>query len=79
MIASTICPAPEARSGRRPRMQDCHQLFDPVSSTFTYVLADPVTRDAVMIDPVDSEFDAYSALLGREHLKLRYVVETHKR
>ncbi len=58
-------------------MQDCHQLFDPVSSTFTYVLADPVTRDAVMIDPVDSEFDAYSALLGRERLKLRYVLETH--
>jgi sulfur dioxygenase len=58
-------------------MRDGHQLFDPVSSTFTYVLTDPVSRDAVMIDPVDSEFDAYSALLDRERLKLRYVLETH--
>ena len=58
-------------------MQGGHQLFDPVSSTFTYILADPVTRDAVMIDAVDSQFDAYSALLDRERLKLRYVLETH--
>lgn len=58
-------------------MQDGHQLFDPVSSTFTYVLADPVTGDALMIDPVDDQFDAYSALLDRERLKLRYVLETH--
>ncbi len=58
-------------------MQECHQLFDPISSTFTYVLVDPGTRDAVMIDPVDSQFDAYSALLDFERLKLRYVLETH--
>ncbi len=58
-------------------MQDCHQLFDPVSSTYTYVLVDPGTREAVMIDPVDTQFDAYSALLARERLKLRYVLETH--
>ncbi len=58
-------------------MRDCHQLFDPASSTYTYVLVDPGTRDAVMIDPVDSQFDAYSALLDSERLKLRYVLETH--
>jgi len=58
-------------------MQDCHQLFDPVSSTYTYVLVDPRTRDAVMIDPVDAQFDAYSALISREELTLRYVLETH--
>ena len=58
-------------------MLDGHQLFDPVSSTFTYVLTDPVTRDAVMIDAVDTQFDEYSALLDRERLKLRYVLETH--
>lgn len=58
-------------------MTDCYQLFDTVSSTFTYVLADPRTRDAVMIDPVDSQYDTYSSLLDRERLKLRYVLETH--
>jgi glyoxylase-like metal-dependent hydrolase (beta-lactamase superfamily II) len=58
-------------------MQDCHQLFDPVSSTYTYVLLDAGTRDAVMIDPVDSQFDAYSALIDRERLRVRYVLETH--
>ncbi len=35
------------------------------------------TRDAVMIDPVDTQFDVYSALLGRDRLRLRYVLETH--
>ncbi len=58
-------------------MRDLHQLFDPASSTFTYVLVDPDTRDALIIDPVDSAFDAYSALINREKLKLRYVLETH--
>ena len=58
-------------------MRDLHQLFDAASSTFTYVLVDPGTRDAVIIDAVDSAFDAYSALIGRERLRLRYVLETH--
>ena len=29
-----------------------HQLFDPVSSTYTYIVADDTTMDAVIIDPV---------------------------
>jgi glyoxylase-like metal-dependent hydrolase (beta-lactamase superfamily II) len=58
-------------------MRDMHQLFDATSSTFTYVLVDPGTRDAVIIDAVDTAFDAYSALIGRGGLRLRYVVETH--
>ena len=58
-------------------MRDLHQLFDPASSTFTYVLVDPGTRDAVMIDAVDTAFDAYSALIDRDGLRLRYVLETH--
>ena len=58
-------------------MQDGYQLFDPVSSTFTYLLTDPVTREALMIDVVDSQFAVYSALLDNERLKLRYVLETH--
>ena len=28
------------------------QLFDPQSSTYSYLLGDPRTREAVLIDPV---------------------------
>ncbi len=58
-------------------MRNLHQLFDPASSTFTYFLVDPGTRDAVIIDAVDTAFDAYSALIDRDGLRLRYVLETH--
>jgi sulfur dioxygenase len=71
IVADAIAP------GAGDHMQDCHQLFDAESSTYTYVLVDPATRDAVMIDPVDTQFDVYSSLLGRERLRLRYVLETH--
>jgi hypothetical protein len=29
------------------------QLFEKESSTYTYLLADPDTREAVLVDPVD--------------------------
>ena len=31
------------------------QLFDPASSTFTYLLFDPDTREALIIDPVQEQ------------------------
>lgn len=58
-------------------MRELHQLFDAASSTFTYVIVDPQTRDAVIIDAVDRAFDTYSELIARERLRLRYVLETH--
>jgi sulfur dioxygenase len=58
-------------------MEHFFQLFDPESSTYTYVLTDPGTRDAVMIDAVDSQFPEYSKLINRAHLTIRYVIETH--
>ncbi len=53
------------------------QLFEPVSSTFTYLLADPITREAVLIDPVVEEVDAYVGLLTELGLTLVYTLETH--
>ena len=32
------------------------QLFDHTSSTYTYLLADTATKDAVLIDPVTISF-----------------------
>ena len=56
---------------------ELHQLFDTESSTFTYVIADRATREAILVDCVEQRFDRDIALLGRLGLKLRYVVETH--
>jgi sulfur dioxygenase len=44
------------------------QHFDPVSSTYSYLLVDPASGDAVLIDPV-LEQHARDAAQG---LRLRY-------
>jgi glyoxylase-like metal-dependent hydrolase (beta-lactamase superfamily II)/rhodanese-related sulfurtransferase len=53
------------------------QLFDPASSTYTYVLFDPVTRDALIVDPVDEQIARDQALLRQHGLRLQWTVETH--
>ncbi len=53
------------------------QLFEPVSSTYTYLLADPTTRQAVLIDPVVEELETYTRLLAELDLTLAYTLETH--
>ena len=53
------------------------QLFDPASSTYTYVLFDEATRDALIIDPVDDQLERDLALLRQFGLKLAWTVETH--
>ena len=53
------------------------QLFDPASSTYTYVLFDQTSRDAVIIDPVDEQLERDLATLREYGLKLVWAVETH--
>lgn len=53
------------------------QFFEPVSSTFTYLLACEKTRQAVLIDPVESETAGYLAALSERRLSLVYTLETH--
>ncbi|MDP2309861.1 MAG: MBL fold metallo-hydrolase [Pseudomonadota bacterium] len=53
------------------------QLFEPASSTYTYLLADPVTRRAVLVDPVVEEVETYAKLLAELDLTLVYTLETH--
>lgn len=53
------------------------QLFDPASSTYTYLLGDEVAQEAVLIDPVKEHAERDKALLAALGLKLRYIVETH--
>ncbi len=53
------------------------QLFDAASSTYTYVLFDKRTREAVIIDPVDEQIERDLAVLAEYGLKLLYTMETH--
>jgi glyoxylase-like metal-dependent hydrolase (beta-lactamase superfamily II)/rhodanese-related sulfurtransferase len=53
------------------------QLFDPASSTYTYVLFDQATREALIIDPVDEQIERDLATLREYGLKLVWTVETH--
>lgn len=53
------------------------QLFDPASSTYTYILFDADTRDALLIDPVDDQLARDLAALREHGLKLVWTVETH--
>ncbi len=53
------------------------QLFDPASSTYTYVLFDPLTREALIIDPVDVQIDRDMEVLRQYGLRLVWTVETH--
>lgn len=65
-----------------------HSFFDPATFTLTYVVYDPDSRDAVVIDPV-LDFDPLSAqtslasvqrisaFVNEQQLTLRHVLETH--
>lgn len=53
------------------------QLFDSASSTYTYVLFDEATREAVIIDPVDDQIERDLSVLRQYGLKLLWAVETH--
>jgi glyoxylase-like metal-dependent hydrolase (beta-lactamase superfamily II)/rhodanese-related sulfurtransferase len=53
------------------------QLFDQVSCTYTYLLADELTRDAILIDPVFEQHARDAALLRELGVVLRYTLDTH--
>lgn len=53
------------------------QLFDKESCTYTYLIADLDTKEAVLIDPVDTHLDEYLDLLQENDLTLKYSLETH--
>jgi len=53
------------------------QLFDPETSTYTYLLADEKTREAVLIDPVREQYKRDGSILDELDLALKYTIETH--
>lgn len=63
-------------------------FYDDATSTLTYVVFDPETRDAVVIDPVldydplassisTSSLEELGAFLHEHELRIHYVLETH--
>lgn len=64
-------------TGMRNNSQLFRQLFDEKSWTYTYLLADVDTKQALLIDPVLEQVDRDTKLLSELGLKLVYAVNTH--
>ena len=53
------------------------QLFEPVSSTCTYLLGCPGTGQALLVDPVIIAMDRDLQVLQSLGLRLAYTLDTH--
>lgn len=53
------------------------QLFDADTWTFTYLLADPASGKALLIDPVRDQVDRDLALIAELGFELQYALDTH--
>lgn len=53
------------------------QLFDYETWTYTYLLGDEASREAVIIDPVLGQMDLYERLLKELDLTLVFSIDTH--
>ncbi len=52
-------------------------LFEKQSSTYTYLLADSQTKEAIIIDAVDETQQRDIGLIEELGLNLKYIIETH--
>jgi glyoxylase-like metal-dependent hydrolase (beta-lactamase superfamily II) len=53
------------------------QLFDHETWSYTYLLADAESKEAILIDPVKEQAERDLALLADLGLQLKYVLDTH--
>lgn len=53
------------------------QLFDYDTWTYTYLLGDEISKEAILIDTVKEKVDRDLAILKELGLKLKYVLDTH--
>src|SRR5881394_3512484 len=53
------------------------QLFDSVSSTYTYIIASRPGGEALIIDPVLEKVDRYIQLVEELDLRLVKAIDTH--
>ena len=53
------------------------QVFDKKTSTYTYLIASAIGREALIVDPVLDNINEYISLLNELDLKLVKVIDTH--
>jgi len=53
------------------------QLFDPQSATYTYLVADRGSREALLVDPVFEQARRDAALIEELGVRLKWTLETH--
>lgn len=53
------------------------QLFEPESSTFSYVIVDKRTGQGVLVDPVAEMLERDLELIRLLHIDLKWILETH--
>jgi glyoxylase-like metal-dependent hydrolase (beta-lactamase superfamily II) len=53
------------------------QMFESESCTYTYLLADPTSKEAVLIDPVLETVERDLAAIKELGLTLKYAINTH--
>ena len=56
---------------------DIRQLFDAETCTYSYLLIDPVSKEAAIIDPVKEQFQRDKRYIQNLGLTLKYSFETH--
>jgi len=56
---------------------EIRQLFDPQSSTYSYLIWDRDSLEAAIIDPVQEQLNRDTELVRQLGLSLRYTLETH--
>jgi sulfur dioxygenase len=53
------------------------QIFDPTSSTYTYLLASREGGEALIVDPVKEQLSCYLAVIEELGLRLVHAIDTH--
>ncbi|MFZ9519426.1 MAG: MBL fold metallo-hydrolase [Silvanigrellaceae bacterium] len=53
------------------------QFVDSETSTYTFLIADPKSRDAALVDSVRENVDVYKKRIDELGLNLKYLLETH--
>ena len=54
-----------------------HQLFEKESSTFTYIAADPDSKEGIIIDPVMETVERDFSFILEQDIKIKYILDTH--
>lgn len=53
------------------------QMFEHESSTYTYLIFDPISKEGIIIDPVLETLERDLNLINELNVKLKYVLDTH--